>query len=172
MGLEVDQILTQVNRMLVDDLGDGCFVTLMLASLDVDARSMVYAGAGHIPGYVLNASGSTEHTLESTGPPLGLFPNVRFPRNAPITLHPGHLLVLLTDGITESVSPDGAEWGAHGALDYLVAHSHQSASQLAEGLYRQAQRFACNEPQKDDITSVIVKVEPVDTGLTPASLQP
>src|SRR5581483_11239437 len=37
MGLEVDQILTQVNRMLVDDLGDGCFVTLMLASLDVDA---------------------------------------------------------------------------------------------------------------------------------------
>ena len=105
MGLEVDQILTQVNRMLVDDLGDGCFVTLMLASLDVDTRSLVYAGAGHIPGYVLNPSGSTEHTLESSGPPLGLFPNVRFSRNASITLRPGQLLVLLTDGITESASP-------------------------------------------------------------------
>jgi sigma-B regulation protein RsbU (phosphoserine phosphatase) len=163
MGLEVDQILTQVNRMLVDDLGDGCFVTLMLASLDPGTRSLVYAGAGHIPGYVLNPSGAVEHTLESSGPPLGLFPSVRFSRNAPLTLHPGQLLVLLTDGITESTSHDGVEWSAQGALDYLVTHSHQTAGQLTEGLYRQAQRFACNEPQKDDITSVVVKVESTNT---------
>jgi serine phosphatase RsbU (regulator of sigma subunit) len=172
MGLEVDQILAQVNRMLVDDLGDGCFVTLMFASLDLGTRSLVYAGAGHIPGYVLSTSGEVEYTLESSGPPLGLFPSVRFPRNAPITLHPGQLLVLLTDGITESTSPDGAEWGAHGALDYLVAHSHQTAGQLADGLYRQAQCFACKQPQRDDITSVIVKVDPTCTASTPALLQP
>jgi serine phosphatase RsbU (regulator of sigma subunit) len=159
MGLEVDQILTQVNRMLVDDLGDGCFVTLMLASLDLGSRSLVYAGAGHIPGYVLSPSGAVQHTMESSGPPLGLFPNVRFSRNPPITLHPGQLLVMLTDGITESTSPDGVEWSARGALSYLVTHSHQTAGQLTEGLYREAQRFACNEPQKDDITSVIIKVD-------------
>ena len=28
-----------------------------------------------------------------------------------------------------------------------------------DGCYRDALRFACNEPQKDDITSVILKVE-------------
>ncbi|HZQ70789.1 MAG TPA: SpoIIE family protein phosphatase [Terriglobales bacterium] len=172
MGLEVDQILTQVNRMLVDDLGDGCFVTLMLASLDVGTRSLVYAGAGHIPGYVLSPSGAVEHTLESSGPPLGLFPTVRFSRNAPLVLHPGQLLVLLTDGITESTSPDGVEWSAQGALNYLVTHSHQTAGQLTEGLYRQAQRFACNEPQKDDITSVVVKVEPPSTVSNPVLSQP
>jgi PAS domain S-box-containing protein len=160
MGLEVDQILTQVNRMLVDDLGDGCFVTLMLVSLDVSTRSMVYAGAGHIPGYVLNPSGSTSHTLESSGPPLGLFPNARFSRHPSITLYPKQLLVLLTDGITESVSPDGDEWGARGALEYLATHSAQTAKQLVDGLYHEALRFTCDEPQKDDITSVIVKVEP------------
>jgi serine phosphatase RsbU (regulator of sigma subunit) len=53
MGLDVDQILTQVNRMLLNDLGDGCFVTLRLASLDVGNHSLVHAGAGHLPGYVL-----------------------------------------------------------------------------------------------------------------------
>jgi phosphoserine phosphatase RsbU/P len=159
MGLEVDQILTQVNRMLVDDLGDGCFVTLMLASLDLGTRSLVYAGAGHIPGYVLSASGGVEHTLESSGPPLGLFPNMRASRNPSITFSPGQLLVLLTDGITESVSPDGNEWGAQGALNYVASHTRQPASQLVEGLYREALRFARNETQKDDITSVIVKVQ-------------
>ncbi len=168
MGLEVDQILAQVNRMLVDDLGDGCFVTLMLASLDVGTRSLVYAGAGHIPGYVLSTSGAVEHTLESSGPPLGLFPNVRFSRHPSITLCPGQLLVLFTDGITEAASPHGKEWGAQGALNYIAAHARQSASHLVDSLYREALRFACNKAQKDDITSVIVKVQttsPVSTQL-------
>lgn len=163
MGLEVEQILSQVNRMLVDDLGDGCFVTLMLASLDLGTRSLVYAGAGHIPGYVLNPSGSVEHILESSGPPLGLFPGVRFSRNPPITLSPGQILVLLTDGITESVSPDGKEWGASGVLKYLVTHRNQPAHQLVDGLHQEGQRFRCHEPQKDDITSVIVKVDPTSS---------
>jgi PAS domain S-box-containing protein len=158
MGLEVDQILSQVNRMLLDDLGDGCFVTLMLASLDLDSRSLVYAGAGHIPGYVLDPSGSTKHTLESSGPPVGLFPNIGFSPNPAITLEPGQLLVLFTDGITESASPDGTEWGAEGALDYLATHRAHPAHQLTEGLYQEALRFSCHEPQKDDIASVIVKV--------------
>jgi serine phosphatase RsbU (regulator of sigma subunit) len=101
-----------------------------------------------------------------------LFPGVRFPRNAPLTLHPGQLLVLLTDGITESASPDGVEWGAQGALNYLVTNRHQTAGQLAEGIYRQALSFACNKPQRDDITSVIVKVEPTYTVSTPVLSQP
>ena len=160
LGLEVDQILTQVNRMLVNDLGDGCFVTLMLASLDIETRSLVFASAGHVPGYVLSPSGPVEHTLESSGPPLGLFPQVGFSRSPSITLEPGQLLVLLTDGITESATPDGGEWGAHGALDYLRASGNHTAHQLVDGLYREARRFAGSELQRDDITSVVVRVAP------------
>jgi len=159
MGLEVDQILTQVNQMLVKDLGDHCFVTLMLASLDLGDRSMVYAGAGHVPGYVVGPSGSVEHTLESSGPPLGLFPQVGFSRSPPITLEPGQLLVLLTDGITESAASDGIEWGAPGALNYLRAHDTDSAQELVDGLYREARTFAGSELQRDDITSVVVRVD-------------
>jgi hypothetical protein len=49
------------------------------------------------------------------------------------------------------------EWGAEGALDYLANHRNQAASQLVEGLYREAVRFWCNQPQKDDIASVVIK---------------
>jgi PAS domain S-box-containing protein len=164
MGLEVDQILSQVNRMLIEDIGDRCFVTLMLAFLDLDLRTLVFAGAGHIPGYVLNPDGTTEHTLESSGPPLGLFPNLRFSRNPTITLEPGQLLFLLTDGLTESASPAGIEWGATGALNYLATHRHRSANQLVEGLYHEALRFAAHEPQRDDIASIIIKIEEAKSG--------
>lgn len=83
---------------------------------------------------------------------------MRFSRGPAITLHPRQLLALLTDGITESFAPDGTEGGT-GALDYLRAHRHDPADKLVHGLYQEAQRFAGNEPQKDDITAVILKVE-------------
>jgi serine phosphatase RsbU (regulator of sigma subunit) len=37
----------------------------------------------------------------------------------------------------------------------------KAASQLVEGLYREAVRFSCNEPQKDDIAAVVIKVEAI-----------
>ena len=57
-------------------------------------------------------------------------------------------------------------------LDYLVTHRNRPARQLVEGLYQETLRFTCNEPQKDDITSVIVKVEPTYTVSTPVLSQP
>jgi sigma-B regulation protein RsbU (phosphoserine phosphatase) len=147
--------------MLVNDLGDGCFVTLILACLDPCNRTLVYASAGHVPGYILDSSGALEHTLESSGVPLGLFPHVRYARSRNLPIHTGNLLALLTDGVTESEAPDGNPWGAKGVLSYLSACQNQSASELVEGLYQEARRIACNEVQKDDITSVIVKAEPV-----------
>src|SRR5258708_25561840 len=121
MGLEVDEILTQVNQMLVKDLGSGCFVTLMLASLDLGTRTLVYAGAGHVPGYVLGPEGPVEHTLESNGPPLGLFPQGNYSRRPPITLQPGQLLLLLTDEVPESSASGGGAFRHTIALGYILA---------------------------------------------------
>ncbi len=159
LGLQADEMLTRVNRMLLDDLGDGCFVTLLLVVLDLSSRSMVCAGAGHIPGYVLGVDGSTEYTLESSGPPLGLFPSVSFSRSSPVMLQPGQLVALMTDGITEAASPDGTEWGARGVLDYLAKHRARPARQLVDGLYEEAVRYAGHHPHKDDMTSVVIKVD-------------
>jgi serine phosphatase RsbU (regulator of sigma subunit) len=113
MDLELDEILVQVNRMLVKDLEHGHFVTLALARLDVSRRSLIYAGAGHMPGFVLDDAGLVVHVLESNGPPLGLFPDSKFSCQNEILLEPGQIVVLLTDGITESVgSRRGGIWRA------------------------------------------------------------
>jgi serine phosphatase RsbU (regulator of sigma subunit) len=159
LGLEVDQILTQVNRMLLQDLGDGFFVTLALASLDVRNRSLVYAGAGHVPGYILNESGMAEHTLESNGLPLGLFHDIRYSRNTASLLRAGEIVVLWTDGVTESSGPGGSEFGVARALECVRQHREASASSIVDRLYRTAREFASAGVQSDDITSVILKVQ-------------
>jgi len=158
MDLGMDEILTQVNHMLVKDLESECFVTLALARLDLRRRLLTYCGAGHVPGFVLGPWGDVVCRLESAGPPLGLFLESKFVCQDPIPLEPGDVAVFLTDGITESVAPDGTEFGTERTLEYVWAHHREPASRIADGLHRAARTFAFNEPQDDDTTSVIVKV--------------
>ena len=158
MGLGPDQILAKVNQMLLRDLESECFVTLALAHLDPKRLLLTYCGAGHVPGFVIGPWGDVACRLESSGPPLGLFAESTFSCLDPVPLEPGHVTVLLTDGITESAAPDATEFGNERALEYIWEHHREPAFQIADGLHRAAREFASNEPQDDDTTSVIIKV--------------
>ncbi len=104
---DLDEILKQLNAFLCEDTADERFVTLQLAILDPTHRSLVFASAGHVPGFLLDGSGATRRELESTGVPLGLFDDAVFPASPTIPLADGDLLVLVTDGATEAQNEDG-----------------------------------------------------------------
>jgi PAS domain S-box-containing protein len=159
MQLELDDILAQVNQMLLKDLEHGHFVTLFLARLNPENRNLSYASAGHVPGFVFFDSGNVKYTLESTGPPLGLFSGSKFSPQRAITLDPGEIALFLTDGVTESTTPDGHQFGAQRVLDYVLTHRRDPASNIADGIYRAARDFVQGDLQDDDITSVIIKAD-------------
>jgi PAS domain S-box-containing protein len=159
MQLELDDILARVNQMLLKDLEHGHFVTLLLARLNPVHRTLSYASAGHVPGFVFLDSGNVKCTLDSTGPPLGLFSGRKFLLQPAIRLDPGEIAVFLTDGVTESATPDGHQFGTQRVVDYVGSHSHDSASKIADGIYQAARAFVKGDPQDDDITSVIIKAD-------------
>lgn len=151
------KILSSVNHMLIADLEDCRFVTLLLVCLDGQNRSLSYASAGHIPGFLMNDSTNIDCVLESSGPPLGLFDDSRFLTSA-IPLAPQQLVILMTDGVCETTNAEDVQFGADRVLDYVRAHRQDSARVLAEGICRAARTFADDNPQQDDITDVVVKV--------------
>jgi PAS domain S-box-containing protein len=153
----LSKILSNVNLMLLEDLEDTRFVTLLLVCLDRSNASLSYANAGHVPGFLMNGSGEIDHVLESSGPPLGLFPDSNFVTSA-IPLASQHLVILMTDGATEMTTAGEVEFGADGVLEYVRAHRQDSASELAHGMYRAARNFAGDTPQQDDVTGVVVRV--------------
>jgi phosphoserine phosphatase RsbU/P len=159
LQLELDEILVQVNQMLLKDLKHGDFVTLFLARLIASHRTLSYASAGHVPGLIFLHSGEVKCTLESTGPPLGLFAASKFSLRQAIPLDPGEIAVFLTDGVTESATPYGNEFGAERVFDQIRALSHDSASNIADGIYHATRAFAQGDFQDDDITSVIIKAD-------------
>jgi PAS domain S-box-containing protein len=162
MQLELDEMLVRVNQMLLKDLNHGDFVTLFLARLNSRHRTLSYASAGHVPGLVFHDSGDVKRTLDSTGPPLGLFPASRFSLQQAIPLDPGEIAVFLTDGVTEATTPDGHQFGTQRVLDQIGALSRTSASNISDGIYHATRAFVQGDIQDDDITSVIIKAVAFD----------
>ncbi len=159
-ALESDMgaILSRVNNALVTDLDGGQYVTLLLARLDPRNRSVEYAGAGHIPCYLLRPSGEIGHVMEKAGPPSGFFAGSRFCSSPAISLDYGETLVLLTDGVTEAANNDEPQFGADKALEFIKCHLQNSAAELVRGIHETVQAFTGGGPPSDDITLVICKV--------------
>jgi sigma-B regulation protein RsbU (phosphoserine phosphatase) len=152
------EILLQVNRALLADLDEGSFVTMLLCCLDPHRRTLHYASAGHVPGFLVNGSGEVDITLGGTGPPLGLFSNTVFSSGEVIALNAGHILLLTTDGVPESGALDDTPFGLERTIKYVDAHRKAPSGQIADGLCLASRSHAADRPQQDDITSIIVKV--------------
>jgi PAS domain S-box-containing protein len=157
LGMDVGEVLGRVNRAIVGDLEPERYVTMLLVRLDIATASMAYASAGHIPGALLDRSDGMDWIMDSTGTPLGLFPDARF-----ATRHgqfrTGQILVLGTDGAPETTDGDGTEFGRNGVLDYVRTHANETAHEIAAGVYDAARSFGAADEQHDDITSVIIKI--------------
>ena len=155
---DVGEILTIANRALVDDTQSEHFVTLVLACLDPHTRSFVYTSAGHPPGYVLDARGAVKATLNSTGFPLGMIMETEYHTGLQMTLEPGDVVVLFSDGILEATSPQGIQFGTARALDIVRLYLEESAIQIVDNIYHSVRVYSQDLPQADDITAVIIKV--------------
>jgi PAS domain S-box-containing protein len=154
---DVGEILSRTNGILAEDMGGERYITLFLGRLDPATREFVHASAGHPPGFLLAADGSVKAQLKRTGIPLGMKASTVYEDAPPITLAPGELVVLLTDGIEEAASPTDELFGTDRALDVVRAHREQPARAIVEALYSATREFASGAAQVDDITAIVIK---------------
>lgn len=156
---DVSDLLKCLNRSLLDTLGPNRNATIFLGRIDPQRQSLEYASAGHVPGFLLRASGDIGTVLPSTGRPLGFFPNPQIDPRRLIPLTHGDTILLLTDGITESTNFNDAMFGTEGALDFVRCRRHNTADSLVHGLCRAACIFTGDARQWDDMAAIICKVQ-------------
>jgi sigma-B regulation protein RsbU (phosphoserine phosphatase) len=156
---DVGEILCRLNEILTVEGSEKEFVTQILVRVDPDARTLVYANAGHPAGILLDRTGQVREELGSCGPPLGIFTDRAFPASPAIQLEPGDVAILFTDGITECCGPAENEFGTEGVLELAKSHRRDPAHQILEALYRAACSFRSGGPQVDDMTAIVCKLE-------------
>jgi phosphoserine phosphatase RsbU/P len=155
---DVGEIMTIANRILVEDTQGENFITAIFGCLNPHTRSFAYANAGHPTGYVLDATGAVRTELNSGGYPLGLMSDNVYPSSGEITLEPGEVVVLVSDGILESRSPQDSMFGKERALDIVRVYQEESALLIVDSLYYAVRGFCQGSLQIDDITAVVLKV--------------
>jgi len=155
--MEPTNVLRRVGEIVYGDLDKAQLITLLMVRLDPQTGLFSYANAGHVPGYLLDPSGSVESTLGATGIPLGIDPHPEYQPSAVMKLAPGKVLALLTDGIAETMSADDIGFGTDRTLELIRKNSANNSAQIAESLYEAAREHANGQPQQDDITCVICK---------------
>jgi serine phosphatase RsbU (regulator of sigma subunit) len=151
------------------------------AVIDLDARTMTYARAGHTPLMFVpgpNARGGDRRVrvLAPDGLVLGL--NIdrgemfaRLLQEQTIPLRPGDLAVFFTDGITEAMNETDDLFG-EGRLSQLAeAHADLSSDELRERVLHEVQAFVGAAPQHDDMTMILLKIEDMP-GARPGSVEP
>src|SRR5262249_672352 len=150
-------ILRLLNNRLAEDISSDHFVTLLFARLCPLTRSLVYSNAGHLPGYVFDAQGQVKLVLQSTSLPLGLDPTGASSNGPALTLAPGDLVFLLTDGIVEARSGADSLFGIGRALEVVRAHRHESAGEIIAALFHEVREWF-QSAQGDDMTAIVIKV--------------
>lgn len=150
-------IFNMLNQELTTDLDEQHYVTMIFTVLNPREKSLVYVSAGHVPGFLLDNSGTVNYKMESTGIPLGFIHDYNYETSETIKLPQESTLVLLTDGITEALSPDDVEFGEQRALDQIRANKKVPAKQILKQLYEAVLSFS-NNNQADDITGIVCKI--------------
>jgi sigma-B regulation protein RsbU (phosphoserine phosphatase) len=158
---DVGEIVALLNRALAGDTDR--FVTLFIVKLDPATRSLVYAGAGHVPAYYFDAAGNVKARLESTGMPLAVLPDTAYPAESIPRLEPGEMVLLLTDGIVEAHGPDQDLFGPERALQLVKVHRDRPAREILNTLFETVRDFCGPVAQLDDMTAIIIKAGATET---------
>jgi serine phosphatase RsbU (regulator of sigma subunit) len=156
---DLSLILTRANTMVGEDVGKERFVTMLLVKIDPGKRSLVHASAGHTPAFVLGPDGEVKSELRRTGMPLGVMPGAEYNVSRQIRLAKGDVLVLLTDGLEETVNPEGELFGTDRILESVNNHRDLKAAKIVKSVFDALEDFSENAEQVDDLTMIVAKAK-------------
>jgi phosphoserine phosphatase RsbU/P len=170
-------LLVAANRIISAHLDSRSFITMSYAVLDVDARTLTWARAGHTPLIHLpggRAAERTAHILVPDGMVLGLRidDGERFAaalEEVTIPLAGGDLFMFFTDGLSEQMNPAEDLFGEPRLGAIVEQHGSLPCDELRERILREVHAFADGAPQHDDMTFILLRVEdvsPLATGST------
>jgi phosphoserine phosphatase RsbU/P len=143
------EVLTRLNRLLVDDFPRGRYVTMVYAVLDPASRTLTYANAGHLRPLLLEAG--TPRFLDSErGIPLGL--GFGSYSELEIPLGEDSRLLFYSDGITEAANHADEEYGSARLQNHLLRPESSP-----ESVVNDVRSFVDGIALHDDATVIMVR---------------
>ena len=163
--LEHDGLMRDLNRAVQEGLDGVHYATMVAVGWHNERSSLLLANAGHPIPCVFKAERKEWDWLEinpvprrpwPVGVPLGLFACADYDRTA-VKLQTGDLVLLYSDGVTESTNPAGDELGPDGLMNLIRQLDCGSAEALGDRLASALRSFRGGAQAEDDETIIVLE---------------
>jgi sigma-B regulation protein RsbU (phosphoserine phosphatase) len=150
------EAIRDANTIICHDSRSGMFVTLFYGLLDARERTLTYVNAGHNPPIHFRRADGTLTELEATGIAMGVMDDAGYSQDS-VTLAPGDILVLYTDGITEAENERLDMFDVGRLRDVILAAQDLPSQEIADAVLAAVRTFTGTHPQSDDITLMVIR---------------
>jgi serine phosphatase RsbU (regulator of sigma subunit)/putative methionine-R-sulfoxide reductase with GAF domain len=150
------RVLDRVNQLLMTDTPNGLFVTAIYAILDTHTGILTYSNAGHNLPLLIRSSGKEVISLHKGGIALGVVAAAGLEDHT-IQLQQGDSLILYTDGLTETFSPEGESFGEERLVKLLKGVREKNICQIMELVETNLADFRQGGVLSDDLTLLAVQ---------------
>lgn len=154
LRLHPAKVLENLNRVVEQNVDPSMFITMCYGNYNIANHQFTFASAGHEPGFYYSKKDEAFHDLTSKGLVLGIDQEIEYEQYCE-TLDEGDMIVLFSDGVTESRSEKGFV-SREDIQNLLVEHMAKPAQSLVKDIYNsllQLQDFQLH----DDFTLIVLR---------------
>jgi phosphoserine phosphatase RsbU/P len=156
------EVLSQMNELFYENVDRGTFISMIYGVFDADKKIFRLARAGHNPVIVKRSPVEGVAMLNPTGLALGLEKGILFRKTITEVeqkISSGEVYVFYTDGFTEAMNRNKAEFGEERLIKCVEENSELSAQEILDNIFKEVKTFIGKQLQHDDMTMVVVKVK-------------
>jgi phosphoserine phosphatase len=156
-GEELPTIVRHLNEQLCVDLPDGRFITAWLGRLNAADRTLQSFSAGQAPLLRYVRKRDAFDITDADTLPLGVVEDLEIEVRDPITMAPGDIVAVISDGIFEAVDASGEQFGVDRVTEVIRANRDGAPGEIIQALRAAEEAFTGGMPAADDRTGIVVK---------------
>ncbi|GMR22877.1 MAG: hypothetical protein BMS9Abin37_1256 [Acidobacteriota bacterium] len=153
--ISLEALAERLNEIVYTSTEGNRYVTAFFATVDTRTGETTFVNAGHCFPVLLRGNGTVER-LEEGSPVIGLLPKISL-TSGRTHLDSGDLLVLYTDGLSETSSPDGEEFEEERIVEIMRESAGKPSREIMATLLSRVRVFAAEAGLADDLTLMVVQ---------------
>lgn len=154
--ISLSEATGRINNLIYENTPSDKFITFFWAKYFHQDSRLKYINAGHNPPLLLKNGKDTFEDLHEGGLILGALSTMNPYQETDINLEKGDLIVLYTDGVTETFSPDGVEYEEENLKKIILENRSKKAGTILDTIVKDVQSFSENK-LSDDLTLIVLK---------------
>jgi len=151
LGGSPSEVLSYANDQLCEGNEAQLFVTVWMAIIDISTGKGIAANAGHENPVLKRVGEEYEPVVYPHSTAVAIMEGLPFEQHE-FELHPGDILFVHTDGVTEATDAENELYGPERLVEALNSRIEEDPEKILSNVKANIDAFVKEAPQFDDIT--------------------